>query len=56
METTYDLNIAKDVFGKIFENVDECIEEFHIARTNIYNCCNGKQKSCRGFGFRYYES
>lgn len=41
---------------KIFENIDECIEEFHIARTNIYNCCNGKQKSCRGFGFRYYES
>lgn len=40
----------------VFENINECTNTLHVARTNIYACCNGRQKSCRGFGFRYYES
>lgn len=38
---------------KVFENVEECARELNVARANIYNCCNGKQKTCRGYVLRY---
>lgn len=38
---------------KIYNNTQECCDDLKVARSNIYNCCNGKQKSCRGVGLRY---
>lgn len=38
---------------KVYDNAQECAEELNVQRPNIYACCNGKQKSCRGFGLRY---
>ena len=38
---------------KDYRNVDECVKDLGIARSNIYNCCNGKQLSCKGVGLRY---
>jgi len=38
---------------KIYKNTQDCCNDLKVARTNIYNCCNGKQKSCRGYGLRY---
>ena len=40
-------------FVREYENVQECVEDLHVARPNIYSCCNGKQKSCRGYVLRY---
>lgn len=37
----------------IFKNVQECCDDLNVKRPNIYNCCNGKQRSCRGYGLRY---
>ena len=47
----YDLNTKTIV--KIYNNVEECAKDLKVARSNIYNCCNGKQKSCRGFKLQY---
>ena len=38
---------------KIYNNSMECSEDLKVARTNVYNCCNGKQYSCRGYFLRY---
>jgi len=38
---------------KYYSNVDECCRDLHVVRSNIYNCCNHKQLSCRGVGLRY---
>lgn len=40
---------------KIYNNVQECCDDLHVARSNIYNCCNGKQKTCKGYILRYEE-
>lgn len=40
---------------KIFNNVEECHNELKVARSNIYNCCNGKQNTCKGYILRYYK-
>lgn len=49
----YDLTTLEIV--KIYKNVQECCDDLQVARSNIYNCCNGKQKSCRGYGLKYLE-
>ena len=40
---------------KIYTNTKECEEDLKVARANIYNCCNGKQKSCKGYILKYEE-
>lgn len=40
---------------KEYQNVQECCDDLHVARSNIYNCCNGKQKTCRGYILKYKE-
>lgn len=47
----YDLKTGELV--KIYNNTEECSEDLNVARPNIYNCCNGKQHSCRGYILRY---
>lgn len=42
-------------FVKEFQNIKECEEELGVARSNIYNCCNGKQKSCKGYILKYKD-
>ena len=32
-----------------------CQFKHEVARSNVYNCCNGKQKSCRGYGLKCEE-
>nr|DAP31406.1 MAG TPA: homing endonuclease [Caudoviricetes sp.] len=49
----YDL-ITNEII-KIYNNTQECCDDLKVARTNIYNCCNGKQKSCKGYGLKYEE-
>ncbi len=49
----YDLQSLEII--KIYENVQECCDDLKVARPNVYNCCNGKQKSCRGYGLKYQE-
>ena len=46
-------NLETNEIIKIYKNVQECCDNLKVARTNIYNCCNGKQKSCRGVGLKY---
>lgn len=48
---SYDLTTNAVI--KIYNNSKECSEDLKVARSNVYNCCNGKQKSCRGVGLRY---
>lgn len=38
---------------KIYDNSQECCTDLKVCRSNVYACCNGTQKSCRGFGLRY---
>lgn len=40
---------------KEYQNVQECCDDLHVARSNVYNCCNGKQKTCRGYILKYKE-
>ena len=47
----YDKKTLK--FIKEYQNVQECSEDLKVARSNIYNCCNGKQKSCKGYILKY---
>lgn len=49
----YDLATSNTI--RIYDNVDDCCNDLKVARTNVYNCCNGKQKSCRGCGLKYEE-
>lgn len=49
----YDKNTMELV--KIYKNTQECEEDLQVARSNIYNCCNGKQKSCKGYILKYEE-
>lgn len=37
----------------VYENVQECCDALRVARSNVYNCCNGKQQTCKGFSLRY---
>ena len=32
---------------------EECSKFLNVCRPNIYDCCNGKQLSCKGYGVRY---
>jgi len=47
----YDKNTKLPV--KEYNNVQECCEDLHVARSNVYNCCNGKQLSCKGYILKY---
>ena len=47
----YDLTTQTIII--IYNDVDQCSKALNVTRTNIYNTCNGIQKSCRGFGLRY---
>ena len=49
----YDKNTLELI--KIYENTQACVEDLQVARSNIYNCCNGKQKSCKGYILKYEE-
>ena len=49
----YDKNTLELV--KIYANTKECKDDLKVARANIYNCCNGKQKSCKGYILKYEE-
>lgn len=46
-------NLKTNEVIKIYENTQECCDDLNVARTNVYNCCNDKQKSCRGVGLKY---
>lgn len=46
-----DLN-TKEII-KVYNNVQECCDDLKAQRPNVYNCCNGKQKSCKGFDLSY---
>lgn len=46
-------NLKTNAVIKNYENTQECCDDLNVARTNVYNCCNGKQKSCRGVGLKY---
>ena len=46
-------NLKTNEIIKIYENTQECCDDLNVARTNVYKCCNGKQKSCRGIGLKY---
>ena len=48
---SYDLNTGEQI--KLYNNVDECCADLDVTRPNVYNCCNGKQRSCRGIGLKY---
>lgn len=48
---SYDLKTLQTI--KHYENIDECRFDLNVARPTVYNCCNDKQKSCRGVGLRY---
>lgn len=48
---TYDLQTGEIV--KAYNNTQECCDDLHVQRPSVYNCCNGKQKSCKGFGLKY---
>lgn len=37
----------------IYNNTQECCDDLNVERPNVYNCCNSKQRSCKGFGLRY---
>ena len=41
------------VLIKEYNNTQECCDDLKVARTNVYNCCNGKQQSCRGYILKY---
>ena len=38
---------------KEYENVMECAEDLMVSRSSIYNCCKGKQNTCKGYILRY---
>jgi hypothetical protein len=38
---------------KIYDNVQKCCDDLQVAWSNIYNCCNGKQLTCKGYKLVY---
>ena len=40
-------------FIKEFKNIQDCCNELNVRRTQIYNCCNGKAKTCKGYILKY---
>lgn len=38
---------------KVWSSVREAGREMKVSHSNIIACCNGRQKSCRGFIWRY---
>lgn len=38
---------------KIYDNTQECCDDLRVSRSNVYNCCNGKQQTCKGLILRY---
>ena len=46
-------NLKTNEIIKKYENTQECCNDLKVSRSSIYNCCNGKQKSCCGIGLRY---
>ena len=48
---SYDLKTGETI--KIYENTQACCDDLNVKRPNVYACCNGKQKSCRGIGLKY---
>lgn len=44
------------VLEKEYENVEACAKDLKVARPNIYNCCNGKQKTCKGYILKYKDN
>lgn len=40
---------------KTYQNTQECQNDLKVAKSNIYNCCNGKQKTCRGYILKYLD-
>lgn len=47
----YDLQTKQTL--KIYKNANECAQDLQVTRSNVYACCNGTQKSCKGLGLRY---
>ncbi len=42
-------------FIKEFKNVQECCDELKVCRTQVYNCCIGKAKTCKGYMLKYKD-
>lgn len=40
---------------KVFDSIGEASEELKISRSHISACCKGKQKTCGGYHWKYYE-
>lgn len=38
---------------KVYANVQDCCDDLGVARSNVYNCCNGKQLTCKGYKLSY---
>ena len=47
----YDKNTK--ILVKEYQNIQECCDDLQVARSNVYNCCNGKQQTCRGYILKY---
>ena len=41
---------------KVYDNTEECCRDLNVSRTNIYNCCNGKQLTCKGYRLVYLNN
>ena len=41
--------------GEVFESYSDAAKKYEISVTPISNCCKGKQKTCGGFKWKYYE-
>ena len=40
---------------KVWESIKQASEFYKVSRTCIKDCCTGRQKSCKGFVWKYYE-
>lgn len=40
---------------KVWSSVREAGREMKVSHSNIIACCNGRQKSCKGFIWRYFN-
>ena len=47
----YDKNTK--LLVKEYKSIQECFDDLKVARSNIYNCCNGNQQSCKGYILKY---
>jgi hypothetical protein len=41
---------------KIYNNTQECCDDLNVARPNVYACCNGKHRTCRGYKLAYLNN